>query len=256
MVLDIIIVPAPIKIKILLHSDGQALCRERFDIDQLTRIRKSLGEYFFGALYQQRPSPSSGGIFETERFAVLPARPAAALVVKRVRYWDKAASEGKGDWSAGVLMALLRDGRYVVEDVVRGRWSAGQRETILKQTAHRDGPTVDVWVEQEPGSGGKESAQNTVRNLAGFVARADRVTGEKVTRARPFAAQVEAGNCAIVAGPWNRDFLEELALFDHGDHDDQVDAASGAFNKLAGAPVPVAPRTNPAPPPADLPTGY
>jgi len=48
----------------------------------------------------------------------------------------------------------------------------------------------EVGVEMEPGSGGKESAENTLRNLAGFSCYADRVTGSKEARANPFAAQV------------------------------------------------------------------
>jgi phage terminase large subunit-like protein len=38
-----------------------------------------------------------------------------------------------------------------------------------------------------------------------------------------------------VAGAWNRAFLDEHEQFPVGTHDDQVDAASGAFNKLAEA---------------------
>jgi predicted phage terminase large subunit-like protein len=37
----------------------------------------------------------------------------------------------------------------------------------------------------------------------------------------------------LVAGPWITDFLDELETFPEGAHDDQVDAASGAFQVLA-----------------------
>jgi phage terminase large subunit-like protein len=46
--------------------------------------------------------------------------------------------------------------------------------------------------------------------LAGYVVHAERPTGDKVTRARPFAAQVEAGNVALVRGAWNLAYLDEL----------------------------------------------
>jgi predicted phage terminase large subunit-like protein len=72
-----------------------------------------------------------------------------------------------------------------------------------------------------------------VRNLAGFSVRLDRVTGSKVERAQPFAAQAEAGNVRIVRGTWNQDYLQELCAFPLGVLKDQVDASSGAFNKLA-----------------------
>jgi hypothetical protein len=72
-----------------------------------------------------------------------------------------------------------------------------------------------------------------IQRLAGFNVRKEKPTGDKRTRAQPFAAQAEAGNVRIVAGEWNRDYLDELTLFPEGANDDQVDASSGAFNKLA-----------------------
>jgi predicted phage terminase large subunit-like protein len=95
-----------------------------------------------------------------------------------------------------------------------------------------------IWAEQEPGSGGKESAENTVRNLAGYSIRTETVTGDKVTRADPYAAQAGAGNVDLLAGAWNEPYLEELAAFPNGRYKDQVDSSSGAFNKLAlGSPL-------------------
>jgi len=46
-----------------------------------------------------------------------------APVVKSVRYWDKAASEGKNAYTVGVRMHLLKDNKWLIDDVVRGRWS-------------------------------------------------------------------------------------------------------------------------------------
>lgn len=160
-----------------------------------------------------------------------------------IRYWDKAGTQDGGKYSAGVLMGKRDGGRFVIADVVRGQWSAGNRETVILQTAKADraaNRTVDIWVEQEPGSGGKESAENTIRNLAGFTIHAERVTGDKVTRAGPLAAQVEPGNIDLFEAPWNEAFLVEAQNFDgvHG-FADQIDAASGAFNKLATGPQPV-----------------
>ena len=72
----------------------------------------------------------------------------------------------------------------------------------------------------------------TVKDLAGHNVRAERVTGSKWDRAQPFAAQCEAGNVKLLRGKWNRAYLDELSMFPHAAHDDQVDASSGAFNKV------------------------
>lgn len=48
----------------------------------------------------------------------------------------------------------------------------------------------------------------------------------KVGRATPWTAKVDAGMFYLVRGPWNRDFLHELEQFPNGAHDDQIDAVS------------------------------
>lgn len=177
---------------------------------------------------------TGGTVFDRAWFKIVPALPTD--VEEWVRYWDKAGTENGGKYSAGSLVGRRTTGRYVIASVIRGQWSSLNRETVIQQTAIMDRTAlgdIPIWVEQEPGSGGKESAENTVRNLAGFTIRCERVTGDKVTRAGPLSAQAEAGNVDLLSGPWNEDFLAEAQNFD-GEHGfcDQIDSASGAFNKV------------------------
>lgn len=196
-------------------------------LPQLEREQLKLGNW--------KISAGSGGRFHKDWFEIVDNMYGA--VVQRVRYWDKAGTRDGGKYTAGVLMAQSEPGIFYVEDVVRGQWSALERERIIKNTASQDGPHVEVWTEQEPGSGGKESAEATVRNLAGFTVYIDRVTGSKWARSGPLSAQVEAGNVKLLRGTWNRAYINELHNFspeaDKGAMVcDQVDASSGAFNQL------------------------
>ena len=175
--------------------------------------------------------PASGLILNRGWFRILERAPADPLA--RVRYWDKAGTTGGGKRTAGVLMARHADGRYVIEDVVKGHWAAAERNRVIRQVARADGVTVDIYLEQEPGSGGKESAEISIRELAGYSVHADRPTGDKVARADPLSAQAEAGNVYLVHGSWNKDYLAEADAFPESSYTDQVDASSGAFNKLA-----------------------
>jgi predicted phage terminase large subunit-like protein len=61
---------------------------------------------------------------------------------------------------------------------------------------------------------------------------ADKVTGSKVARADPFAAQVQGGTVRLVAGPWINDFLEEAEAYPNSRYLDQIDAAAMAFHHL------------------------
>lgn len=183
--------------------------------------------------------PAAGDYFKKEFFEVVDALPASRT---QVRYWDRAGTErkegeskGKGpDWTVGVKMS--RDGRgvFYVEDVVRFQGAPLEVESSIKNTASLDGRGCYIGIEQDPGQAGKAEAEYQVRNLAGYQVSAFPVSKNKILRASPFSSQVQAGNVKILRAPWNRDYLNELENFPEGDHDDQVDASSGAFMMLAG----------------------
>jgi predicted phage terminase large subunit-like protein len=170
-------------------------------------------------------------MFKRAWFEVLSVAP---QLVKTVRYWDKAGSKhSTSARTCGVKMGMDRKGLFYVLDVLVGKWSALEREQIIRQTAELDGQQTEIWIEQEGGSGGKADADATIRNLAGFnVHKETAVTGKEI-RARPFAAQCEAENVKLIRGRWNHDYIEELVAFPAGRYADQVDASSGCFNQLA-----------------------
>lgn len=215
---------------------GEALFPELKSLEFLLERKHTMSSASWESLYQQSPIIVGGGMFPIEQFKINALPPVPRDVKQTVRYWDKAATEDGGAYTAGVLMHEMRDGTFVVSDVVRGQWSAMQREMRMKQVAELDAQAwgvVRIWVEQEPGSGGKESAERTVMNLRGFIIKVDRVTGKKEIRAEPYAAQVERGNVHLVRAPWNKAFIDEHEHFPTGTYKDQVDAAGGAFAKCA-----------------------
>ena len=241
---DIRDIPDTITVEEDWRAEGEALCPERYDADRLAKIRSLLGEYFFGALFQQRPRPREGGMFQRSRFEILGPDVVGALppATHVVRYWDKAASDGSGDWTVGVKMWLF-DGRPLVVDVVRGQWDTAPRDRIIRQTAEADGPMVRQRSEQEGGASGKDAARHFVRMLEGFSASATRVSGDKVLRAEPLASAAGVQPIGLYRANWNLQFIEELCAFPMGKYDDQVDAASGAYNSLmqrrAGKTIPI-----------------
>jgi predicted phage terminase large subunit-like protein len=213
---------------------GTALCPLRYDEEKLSKVRARIGEYHFGALYQQRPSAKQGLFFHVDKLEIVDAAPADA---RRARGWDKAATAGGGDWTAGTKIAKDKDGIFYIEDVVHGQWDTAARDRTIRQTAELDGRACKQVGEQEPGSGGKESAQNFIRLLSGYPVTTEPATNAKEVRADPFSSQVNAGNVKVVRGAWNKSYIEELRTFPHGRHDDRVDGSSLAFNELNGAGV-------------------
>ena len=213
-------------------KEGDPLHPDRYGDEELKKLEQDLGSYASAAQLQQNPYPRGGGMFKIEKFGYLDYLNPHEIVAS-VRYWDKASStDTNAKETAGVLMHKLRNGSFVVADVVHGKWVASVREQRIKQIAEQDGKGVNIWIEQEPGSGGKDSAEGTVRNLAGYIARADRVTGSKVVRADIYSAQVDIGNVYLMKAQWNAVFLAEHGSFPKGKLIDIVDSASGSFNKL------------------------
>ena len=198
----------------------------------LKDLEADLGQYGYAGQIGQDPTPPGGGMFKVDHIITVNEMPKANIIIKTVRAWDKAGTADGGAFTAGVKMSQLLGDKWIIEDVKRGRWSSNEREAVIRATAEADGPRVEVWVEQEPGSGGKESAEGTIRNLAGFVVRADRPTGDKVARADPFSVQVNNNGVMMLRADWNRVFTEELRFFPFSTYKDQTDAAALAFNKL------------------------
>jgi predicted phage terminase large subunit-like protein len=191
------------------------------------------------SLYQQTPIVVGGGLFPIDRIKLVTVMPETKRIKKTVRYWDKAGTTDDGAFTAGVRMHAIEDGGWLISDVVRGQWGAFEREQIMKNTAAQDAALfgqfgVEVHTEQEPGSGGKESAERTVANLAGFKVYSNRVTGSKEVRAEPYAAQWQGGNISMLVRPWNDSFLDEHESFPNSKYKDQVDAAAGAFAQCVG----------------------
>ena len=129
------------------HLDQDTYTQSLENLDPVTRAQLLEGDW------QVHPQ---GVMFKRDWFAIVEGGPGQA---RRVRYWDKAATEGGGARTAGVLIAKTSKGLYYVEDVVCGQWSALRREEIMRATAERDGREVAIWLEQEPGSGRGLGAQ-------------------------------------------------------------------------------------------------
>lgn len=216
------------------YSKDGLLDPVRLTWDALDKLHK-LGQYTYSGQVGQNPIPLGGGMFETDSIAILEYPPNKNEIVAEVRFWDKAGTQGgDGARTAGVKMVRLKNGKFVVMNVKKGRWSSNVRENIIKLTAQADGLRTKIGIEQEPGSGGKESAENTIKNLAGFNVYKERPTGDKALRADPYSVQVNEGNVMVLKGDWNAEYIDELANFPNGTYKDQVDASSGAFAKVSG----------------------
>lgn len=207
------------------------------ELDPVERRRLEEGDWWATTL---------GSLFDRTSFVIIDPHemPIVTPQAKVVRFWDLAATEPNHsnpdpDWTVGTLMMFDQGVAYIL-DVKRARVKGDKVEQLIAQTANEDGVAVQIRMEQEPGSSGKALVDQYARYiLPGYDFGGIRATGDKVTRARPFAAAVANGNVRILRGVWLSDWLDEMSSFPEAcNHDDQVDSAVGAFTQLAGLGLP------------------
>jgi predicted phage terminase large subunit-like protein len=186
-----------------------------------------------------------GGFIHRDWFEIVQSVPDDAGIIRK-RGWDFAATDERDaedpDFTAGAKLARTPYGILYIEDMKRARKSPSGVERLVRTTAEEDGKAVDIGIEREPGAAGK----SLINSYSRFILPEYRVkevscAGGVWVRAKPWVAAAERGEVKLVAGQWNRDFLDECEVFDGTDaaHDDQIAAVCVGYdlilNDLSGA---------------------
>lgn len=211
---------------------GELMWPERFSANAVEELQTNLGPYAAAAQLEQSPTPREGGLFKVDNINYIDSVPEGDI--SWARGWDLAGTEGDGAYTAGTLVGYNHTTkRTIIAHSTRDRRGPHRVREMILNVAETDGVEVPLIIPQDPGQAGKAQARDMSAHFAGYVVRIELQTGSKVTRADPFASQVEGGNVDMVRGDWNREFLEEMRHFPLGKYKDQVDAASSAFNHVA-----------------------
>lgn len=210
--------------KILLEKDPGYLARlMALDAIEEERLLKA----------NHKIRPEAGKVFNRAWFEVVQAVPAG---LAGVRFWDLAATEKKQskkdpDFTASCLM-VQSGGIYYILDATAEQVGPADTDGLIMNRASQDGRGVAIRWEEEGGASGKRDSAHMKRMLAGYDCDGVRPQGDKLARSRAFAAQGKAGNVKLLAGDWNERWLRHMHAIPDGAHDDEHDAAAGAFNSL------------------------
>ena len=191
------------------------------ELDPVTRAQFEHGDWAV------RPA---GTMFTPASFCIVAPDAVPAQFTARVRFWDIAADGD--DATAGVLIGYTPQQAYVL-DVQHYTSLPGETQQQIALTAELDGRGVAVRFEREPGASGAFLIyQMLTQVLPGYDVAGVPARGDKVVRARPWAAAVGNRLVSLVRAPWTRGFIDEHAAFPNPRvHDDRVDAAAGAFQQ-------------------------
>lgn len=223
------------------RADGEALWPEVWPVTKLRRIKASQTDpRSWDALYQQNPVPKTGNLFEFDAWQTLEKRPVYDDFIAMVRSWDIAGTKNAGDWTVGTLLGKFKPGhplagRCCLLDVVRRQVAPDARDTLVLETAARDGRQVRIVMETPKGDS-KTTGHHYSVLLAGYDFTENPVKGGKEERADLFAAVQRRGLVHIPPDVEWFDLLRtEYARFPNGGHDDQVDAGALGYNFLFDA---------------------
>jgi predicted phage terminase large subunit-like protein len=233
------------------ETEAQALAR-------WADVRSTVGSYTWSALYQQRPAPAKGAIFDAGWWRYWTTNESRATQDGRVVYLDPSALVGGqwldswdcafdgneantlGSWVVGQRWVRSGANRFLVAQQ-RGRWSFTQTLAAMERWALTDSPFTSPYgrlVHQrliEKKANGAAIIDTLRNKIAGL--KPVNPTAGKEARARAITPEVESGNVYLPhpgdpGNEWVQDLLSELRNFPHDVADDQVDALTQALTGL------------------------
>jgi predicted phage terminase large subunit-like protein len=215
-------------------------------LDQWEATKAATSPRFWSALYQGRPSPDSGDVFERgwwKRYAapLWTQQPDESFRVEGkstvIQSWDMTFKDtASGSFVVGQVW-MQRGASVYLLDQTRARLSFTDTLTAVRLLTKKWPQATIKLVEDK--ANGTAVIDTLKREIAGMIP-VNPGTDSKAGRARGISPFVEAGNVFLpttdVALFDVKGLIEETAAFPNGAHDDQVDALSQALVRLLAHP--------------------
>lgn len=221
---------------------GEPLCPALHDLSELEQTRRSVGAYFWAAMYQQQPRPAEGLLFKRPDFRYWRSEPGLYVLqteqglrpvgVEHCRHFqtvDVAASaKQSADYTVVSTWAVTPDRDLILVDVDRQHFDLVDVGGMIRRNYDHHHP---AFVSVERLGHGLTVIQEQVR--AGLPIRRLEADTDKVSRALVAVARYEEHRVYHPRGaPWLGDWEAELLAFPNAAHDDQVDTAAYAAREL------------------------
>lgn len=210
---------------------GEALHPERYPLAALERIRANVGEYDWGSLYQQHPTPRGGGVFKREWLRHWGVMPKA--FDRLIQSWDFTFKDAaNSDNVSGQVWGKAGADFYLLDCDTRRMDFVSQVRAMRRMSAKWPGAVGKVVEDKANGPAVISALGSEIPGIVPYTPR-----GSKVARAYAVSPLFEAGNVLLppmdAEHPWVKDYVDELLAFPNGEHDDRVDATTQALDSLA-----------------------
>lgn len=214
---------------------GEPLCPELgFDEEWAEKKKIEVGSRTWAALFQQRPSPAGGNIFNRHWWKFYMPEDLPKIWDKQVQSWDCTFKDSQSsDFVVGQVWGK-KQANFFLLDQVRDRLNLPETMKAIRHLTEKWPDAKAKYVEDK--ANGPAVIQMLQDEIIGLIAV--NPEGGKEVRANAVSPLVEAGNVYLPhpsIAPWVNDLIEEMTAFPNGKNDDTVDAATQALIKLQGA---------------------
>ncbi len=216
-----------------ISSSEEPLWKDKFSLDELRNIKRSIGTYAWEALYQGNPIPYGGALIKKSWFNIIKKEnlPKLTRVVMGV---DLAVStKTSSDYTVAIPIGIGEDGKYYLLPPYRDRaeWPDARREIIGHAIRNN---TECIGVEKVAFQAAAIQELKREPSLAGISIRNINANRDKITRVLEWSPIAESGRICIVDNGtgWHDVFLAECEAFPRGKHDDLIDSVSIAMSTL------------------------
>ena len=196
----------------------------------LAQVKAELGSYGYAGQLLQRPSPEEGGLINKKWFMIIPKANAPKPAVIHYQA-DTAYTDNKKNDPSGVLSYFVhKEDLYIINyiDVYK---TFPQFCEWLPKHLHNYGLNSSSKIYIEPKANGKAIVQQLRANTDLNVIEDVAPTISKVGRVNATSPKMEANRVFIIEGHWNDAFLESLAAFPNGTHDEAVDCLTAVIDR-------------------------
>lgn len=209
------------------RSVGESFHPERFDMDTLYKIRKSVGPRVWSALYQQNPRPEGGRYIDSRWFKII-KKEEVPKTLRWVRGWDLAVkAKESNDETASTKCALDDEGNLYLADQIVYRKVWGASKATIVETALKE--NIPIGIESPSAMAiAIEEIKTALLGSRVFVKEVYPAK-DKLTRALPWIDLAEQGKVFLVEGLWVQPFLDQCEAFDPiqaRQSDDRIDSVT------------------------------
>ncbi|HAS8353159.1 phage terminase large subunit [Morganella morganii] len=214
-----------------INERGEALVPELHPIDSLLEKKALFGDYFWSAMYQQKPKPGDGQIFHEEFARYYLPKDLPDTFDEVIHSWDMTFKDSDGtDYVVGQVWGKKGANAYLLYQI-RKRMSFTETLKAVKLLVEKYPQARRKLVEDKAnGPAVIDTLKTTVSGLVPI-----EPDGSKIARAHACTAEWEAGNVWLPhkdIAPWVTETVDEITTFPFAGHDDTVDAMTQALRYL------------------------